>query len=67
LNKPVHLTYKIDSILAEHNHSVLRLSPYHPELNLIKLIWATVKNWVSEKKMPLSKLTILMQLVDKKI
>jgi hypothetical protein len=32
-NKPVHHTYKIDSILAEHDHTVLRLPPYYPELN----------------------------------
>ena len=25
---------------------MLRLPPYHPELNPIELIWAMVKNWV---------------------
>ena len=41
--KPKYLSYKIDGIFAEHNHNILRLPPYHPELNPIELIWATVK------------------------
>ena len=41
--------YKIDTILAEHCHTVLRLPPYHPELNPIELIWAAVKNWIAKK------------------
>jgi transposase len=48
-NKPIHCTYKVDSILAEHRHRVLRLSSYHPELNPTESIWATVKKWVAEK------------------
>jgi hypothetical protein len=46
--KPKYLSYKIDIIFAEHNHSILRLPPYHPELNRIELIWATVKKWVAQ-------------------
>lgn len=49
-NKPAHRIYKIDTILAEHCHTVLRLPPYHPELNPIELIWATLKNWIAKKK-----------------
>lgn len=47
LNMPKFKTYKIDFILEEHGHSVLRLPPYHPELNPIELIWGLVKNWVA--------------------
>lgn len=36
----------MDELLEAHGHSVLRLPPYHPELNPIEKIWATVKNWV---------------------
>jgi transposase len=31
-------------VLLEHNHNILPLSPYHPELNQIELTWATVTN-----------------------
>lgn len=46
-NKPAHRPYKLDTLLHEHGHSTLRLPPYHPELNPIEKIWATVKNWVA--------------------
>jgi transposase len=46
--KPKYISYKIYGIFAEHNHSILLLPPYHPELNPIELIWATVKNWVAQ-------------------
>lgn len=39
--------YKLDELMESHGHSVLRLPPYHPELNPIEKIWATVKNWVA--------------------
>jgi transposase len=39
--------YKLDTLLHEHGHNVLRLPPYHPEFNLIEKIWAIVKNWVA--------------------
>jgi hypothetical protein len=35
--------------MLAHGHTVLRLPPYHPDLNPIELIWATVKNNVSKK------------------
>jgi transposase len=44
LNMPKFKTYKFDFILEEHGHCVLRLPPYHPELNPIELIWGLVKN-----------------------
>lgn len=49
LHKPRHKTYAIDKLLAEHGHSVLRLPPYHPDLNPIELIWSDLKNWVSSR------------------
>lgn len=33
--------------MKSHEHDILRLPPYHPELNAIELIWADVKNWVA--------------------
>lgn len=41
--------YKLDALLEQHGHSVLRLPPYHPELNPIEKIWALVKNWVASR------------------
>lgn len=46
-HKPAYKKYVIDDTLQKHGHSVLRLPPYHPELNAIELIWADVKNWVA--------------------
>lgn len=41
--------YKLDRLLEAHGHKVLRLPPYHPELNPIEKIWALVKNWVASR------------------
>ncbi|CAG9122699.1 unnamed protein product [Plutella xylostella] len=34
--------YKIDEILKENGHIVLRLPPYHPDLNPIELVWGFI-------------------------
>jgi transposase len=49
LRKPLIKTFKIDALFAEHGHSALRLSPYHPDLNPTELIWASVKEYVARK------------------
>ncbi|KAJ3655184.1 hypothetical protein Zmor_014321 [Zophobas morio] len=41
--------YKLDTLMTEFGHAVLRLPPYHPELNPIEKIWANVKNWVAQR------------------
>lgn len=46
-NKDRYIRYAVDDILAEQEHTILRLPPYHPELNSIELIWAELKNWVA--------------------
>ena len=38
-----HPVYKIDKIIEERGFKVLRLPPYHAELNPIELIWANVR------------------------
>lgn len=48
-HKTAYPKYKLDTLLSEKGHSVLRLPPYHPELNPIEKIWATVKNWVAAR------------------
>lgn len=47
--KSQYITYKFDEILRHNGHTVLRLPPYHPDLNPIELIWATVKNNVAAR------------------
>lgn len=46
-NKGHFKTFKIDKLLQESGFSVLRLPPYHPDLNPIEMIWAKVKNRVA--------------------
>lgn len=41
--------YEIEQMLNEHGHEVLRLPPYHCDLNPIEKIWAIVKRRVAEK------------------
>ena len=48
-NKERFKTFSIDQILAEANHSILRLPPYHPDLNPIEMAWATIKQYVASK------------------
>lgn len=41
--------YAIDELVKEHGRTVLRLPPYHCELNPIELAWSSVKNYVKMK------------------
>nr|CAH7717815.1 unnamed protein product [Callosobruchus chinensis] len=35
--------------MTEAGHSVLRLPPYHPDLDPIELVWASLKQYVAER------------------
>ena len=39
----------IDNIAKKHGHEVIRLPPYHCDLNAIELIWADEKNYVARE------------------
>lgn len=39
----------VDEMAKNHNMTVLRLPPYHCELNPIELIWAQVKGYVAAR------------------
>lgn len=49
MHKPYYKMYKIDAIFAEAGHSVLRLPPYHPDLNPIELIWGLMKHNIAKE------------------
>ncbi|XP_025192835.1 uncharacterized protein LOC112592888, partial [Melanaphis sacchari] len=44
--KPLYSTYVIDEMVKEQNKVVLRLPPFHCELNPIELAWSVVKDHV---------------------
>lgn len=48
-HKKKYVKYVIDEIAKAHNRIVLRLPPYHCELNPIELIWADIKTYVAKK------------------
>lgn len=48
-NKPRFPSYIIDTLAESHGHSIVRLPPYHCELNPIELIWAQSKGGVAIK------------------
>lgn len=54
LNKCRFVRYELDELVATNGHVVLRLPPYHPDLNPIELIWAEVKNHVASKNVQCS-------------
>jgi hypothetical protein len=46
LHKPRQKRYVLDDVLSAHGHMVLRLPPYHPDLNAIEDIWGDAKQWI---------------------
>lgn len=46
--------YEADHILQQHGHEVLRLPPYHCDLNPIELIWSQAKRKIAKKNIGLS-------------
>ncbi len=40
--------YRLDQLAAEQNVSILRIPPYHPELQPIETCWAVVKNYMAD-------------------
>ncbi|CAK1597710.1 unnamed protein product [Parnassius mnemosyne] len=42
-------TFAVDELLTAHGHEVLRLPPYHCDLNPVEKIWSLVKRKVADK------------------
>lgn len=48
--QPLYDQYVIDEAARDNNKIVLRLPPYHCELNPIELAWSAIKNYVKMNK-----------------
>lgn len=46
--RPNYDKYVIDELAETHNRKILRLPPYHCELNPIELAWASVKSHIKK-------------------
>lgn len=49
LHKDHNKVFVFDNLLKQSGHFVLRLPPYHPDLNPIEMIWGIIKNHVAQK------------------
>ncbi|CAK1600754.1 unnamed protein product [Parnassius mnemosyne] len=58
--------FNIDAILNEAGHSVLRLPPYHPDLNPIEMAWSQIKSYVACKNVTWN-LTRITELIHEKV
>lgn len=57
-NKPDPV-YEIDTLVQEYGHKIVRLPPYHCDLNPIEMIWGIVKGKVATKNVGLDNITFL--------
>lgn len=64
LHKPAE-KYSMDQIIESAGHTVLRLPPYHPDLNAIELIWSQLKSYVGSHNITFT-MTGIMELVKSK-
>lgn len=65
-NKQRFKTFCIDRILAEQNHLVLRLPPYHPDLNPIEMAWSAIKQYLASKNVKWN-LNTCIELIKQKV
>lgn len=66
LHKERYKKYHVDRILQQNNHTILRLPPYHPDLNPIEMVWKEVKEFVAKKNID-GNINNLMKLVEEKV
>jgi len=63
IHKPQYETSTIDRFLTDHGHTVLRLLPYHPDLNPTQQIWGIVKTRIAAENVTF-KLQDVQQLTE---
>lgn len=66
LYKPKFKEYVIDDIFIQNGHNVLRLPPYHPDLNPIEKIWASLKGYVGTHNVEMT-ISSVQKLIDEKV
>ena len=44
-----YLAYRLEKIAYKYGHEIVRLPPYHCQLNPIELIWGIEKNYVASE------------------
>lgn len=49
VNKP-EKKYVVDELLRQHGHEIVRLPPYHSDLNPLEYLWDLIKRRVADKK-----------------
>jgi transposase len=59
--------YKVDEFLKRKGHEVLRLSPYHWELNPIELIWGDLKGFVGRGNSTIKRDQIRLMIMKQRI
>ena len=48
VHKEAYRSHRVDKIVAEHGHEVVRLPPYHCHFNPIELVWGLAKGVLQE-------------------
>ncbi|GBP80294.1 hypothetical protein EVAR_37971_1 [Eumeta japonica] len=58
--------YAIDAIAKENDIDILRLPPYHPDLNPIEKIWGVLKNYVANRNID-QNYTSILNLINERL
>jgi transposase len=48
-NSPIHTSYQSRDAAASLNISLIKLPAYSPDINVIELLWADLKNYMRKK------------------
>ncbi|XP_047024143.1 uncharacterized protein LOC124633092 [Helicoverpa zea] len=65
-NKEKYISYKVDDILQPYGIKVIRLPPYHPELNPIEDVWGILNNYIASHNVD-QNVTEIMKLINESL